>query len=402
MFWLEPSRGRGATPGSGRASLAEPPGQSDARRVSSAAFSTQRPVQVPEQAQLELATGQWVWCERDEAGEQQGSLRVFRADGAPLLELEYVHGKRHGAYRRFHASGALAEIGRYFDDLRDGLLTSFADGDSTDSIRECCIPEATRVLKQEYRRGTLLVERFYGADGEELFEPESASGAWPEPLRERAEDVLLTPYAFWPELEPLTAVAAAPGDDARVEQPLAELKDAIGRAAERVARYREELLARAPELAPPDVAALIGSAPALRRFSLLPPGEQESVHVDELPPWPSPDPKQLALEARVAWSGLCWLCWASGLDRLGVPERLCSRPELHAALWTVSERSEALRHHDSVLDDARHFHGLDERVLPAAALVHLARHYEEARAMLLFVSDGSCASPWQDDLGRAR
>jgi hypothetical protein len=373
----------------------------DASAVSQVARVTQRPSQVPEGAELDLGAQQWVWCQRDLAGELHGPLRVFRADGAPLLELEYVRGLRHGAFRRFHGSGRLAEVGRYFEDLRDGLLTSFADGESSGSIRECCLPEATRVLKQEYRRGTLLVEAFFTAAGDRVYEAEPIAPDWPQPLRERADDVLLTPYEFWPALEPLPAERDFDDDPgACVEQTLEALQQAIRRAAQRVALYREALLSVAPELAPPDVSGLIGDQPPpLRHLTLSSAADELPIEVDERPHLAG-GPRELALEARLAWSGLCWLCWAAGADELAVPSVWRSRAELHARLQAVSGRIGVLRHHAPELDAGTHFHGLDERVLPASALSQLARHYAEARAMLLFVSDRECVSPWQDDLGR--
>jgi len=360
-----------------------------------------RPRNLPEEAEFQPGGQEWVWCERAASGELHGALRVYREDGAPLLEASYVRGKRHGSFRRFHRSGALAEEGRYFDDLRDGFWTSFADGESVDSIRDCCIPEATRVLQQEYRRGTLLAEAFFSAAGQALFEAEPATATWPEPLREREDDLLSLGYGFWPALEPLPSKTSE-GDEACLEQPLAALQDAVRRAALRVEQYRAALLRLASEQAPPDVSALLGpEPPALRQQVIIPEGDEEVVQIDERPAIAAASEKQLALDARVAWSGLCWLCWAAGLDQVGLPTVWRSRPELHRALLSASERCELLRHYAPPLDDAPHFHGLDESRLPASALARLARHYEEARAMLLFVSDPECLSPWQSDLGRA-
>lgn len=358
---------------------------------------------MPQGAELLPLEQAFRWCERDEAGELHGALRVYALDGTARLEQEYVHGKRHGAFRRFHASGALAEVGRYFDDLRDGFWVTLADGDSSASIRDCCIPEAARRLHQEYRRGRVLAEVFFSATGEVLEEPTAVVDPRHEPLRERAEDVLTFSFGFWPGHEPLPSSGSAPlepaPERARVEQTLPELAQAIRRAAARVMLYRAALACEKLSLAPPDVSFLLDEAVELRRFEITPEGEESALAVDERPCLPE-DAAALALEARIAWSGLCWLCWAAGMDELALPTKWRSRHELHDALLLVSSRAASLRHHAAELDDAPHFHGLDESLLPGSALAQLARHYEEARAMLLFASDPECVSPWQDDLGR--
>ena len=115
-----------------------------------------RPSNVPHNARWFFASDEWLFCERDSGGELHGPFRTYRADGTPELSFEYRHGKRHGPFQRFYASGRLAQEGRYFDDLLDGLVVSRSDGENTYSIRECCIPETARVMKQEHRRGQLL------------------------------------------------------------------------------------------------------------------------------------------------------------------------------------------------------------------------------------------------------
>lgn len=360
-----------------------------------------RPEGVPAVAEWFFEAEEWLWCQRDAEGELHGSLRTWRADGKPWLEYEYAHGKRHGAFNRFYPSGALAQSGRYFDDLPDGLWTSLADDVNTYSIRECCIPEGTRAMKQEYRRGKLLAEAFYDATGEVL-EYEDASpisGRLPEPLRERETDVLARGYDFWPESEPLDFDVEPL---ASVEQSLSSMRDAIQRAALRVQAMRSELIARDLRV-PPDVSALIEeAAPASRRFSF--PSEDDAtllVQVDETVSPYDMSTEDLIRRARLEWMALCWLCWATGLDSVGLPDELTPRPELYAALTLASQRAAALSGYDLQPDSAQHFHGLDESHLPASALAHLADQYREMRAVLLFASDPECQSPWQDDLGRA-
>jgi hypothetical protein len=373
-----------------------------AQVASDANVGNARPNGVPSRARFFFDAQEWLLCDRDEHGELHGAVRSYRSDGTPWLEYEYRHGRRHGPFRRFHASGALAQVGRFFDDLLDGLLTVYSDAHDTYSIRECCIPPGTQVMKQEHRSGQLLAESFYDVAGVRLFEahlaPERGASTWPEPLREREEDVLLGAFDFWPAREPLSA--SDPGA-ARAEQPLGALCDAIRCAAVRLQVFRHALLMSAPHLAPPDVSDLVGAALApLRRFSFVAEDEQ-LVHVDETVSLDGSTTLEVALRARIEWSTLCWLCWSAGLDSIALPAELGPRLELYPALLLASDRQAALSAPELRVDSEPHFHGLNEALLPASALAHLAAHYREMRAVLLFVSDPECQSPWQDDLGRS-
>ncbi|HEY3253065.1 MAG TPA: hypothetical protein VGJ91_03920 [Polyangiaceae bacterium] len=369
------------------------------------AGSSARPSNVPHNARWFFDSQEWLFCERDEEGELHGSVRTFREDGTPWLEFEYRHGKRHGPFRRFYASGQVAQTGRYFDDLLDGLLVVRSDAENTYSIRECCIPAAARTMKQEHRRGHLLAESFEDEQGQRLVDQEGGPGAsdFPEPLREREDDVLRFGYDFWPAREAISALREADeSNQASVEQPLRAVREAILRSAQRFLALRRALLERSVAPVPPDISADFLVAPLpLRRYSF----DAESadgkvaVHVDELPS-ESKSTRELCQRARLEWTALCWLCWAVGLDQVALPQRIESRPELYAALVAASERQARLSGHDLQPSAAPHFHGLDETRLPASALAHLADHYREIRAVLLFLCDAECQSPWQDDLGR--
>ncbi len=368
--------------------------------ASEAAQSRARPSTVPAAARWFPVDQEWLACTYDAQGELHGAVRSFRAEGTPWVEYEYVHGRRHGAFKRFHASGALEQAGRYYDDLLDGLVCFYSDGARTHSIRECCVPERARVMKQEHRRGQLLAESFYAADGSQLFEahlrPGPGGSTWPEPLREREADLLSVAFDFWPSRERLSA---SDPDAARVEQPLPALRAAISRAAQRVQAYRAALLALGETQLPPDVSALT-SGSELRRFSFVS-EDGDPVQVEETLALADSNARDLGLGASLAWGALCWLCWACGLQRIAQPAELEARPELYAALLLASERQAALSGHDLRPDAEPHFHGLDETRLPASALSHLADCYREMRAVLLFASDPECQSPWQDDLGRS-
>ncbi len=358
-----------------------------------------RPSNVPAQAEWYFDSAEWVLCARDARGELHGSLRAFRGDGTASLEFEYRHGQRHGPFRRFHASGSVAQVGRYLHDVPDGLLCVSSDGESAHSIRECCIVLAARVMKQEYRRGQLLAESFYDAWGRLLADAEGAFGArgFPQPLRERELDPLQSAYDFWPTSEVWPDVVSE--ERVEVEQPLSAVRAAVQRAALRVSLIRAELPAQSA-FTPPDVSALLTDAPPLRRFSFTSEGDEVAlIQVDEALP-PLHGVAALSAQARLEWTVLCWLCWAAGSSRIELPERLAPRPELYSALLHAARRQAALTGHELMPDSQRHFHGLDETLLPATALEHLGEHYREIQAALLFASDPECQSPWQDDLGR--
>jgi hypothetical protein len=363
-----------------------------------------RPSHVPPHADWYFDSQEWLAAERDADGELHGLLCTYRADGTPWLEYQYRHGKRHGRFRRFYASGTVAQEGRYLEELLDGLLVVSSEGSNTHSIRECCIPNAARVMKQEHRRGQLLAESFYDAEGRQLFEPHltpvGGTSVWPEPLREREVEVFEAAFDFWPGKEPLAALEAA--EPVTVEQSLAALREAIGRAALRVSAVRSALLAQGEAPLPPDISALIGdAAPALRTFAFAVDDEASTtVHVDETLHVDGLSVRELRAQARLEWTSLCWLCWAAGLDQVAVPSVLVARSGLYAALMMASTRQAALNVHRLELDDAPHFHGVNEKLLPASALQHLADQYREIRAALLFATDPECQSPWQDDLGR--
>lgn len=366
-----------------------------------------RPGNVPALAEWYFDSREWVLCARDAQGELHGPLRAYREDGTASLELEYLHGRREGPFRRFHGSGKLAQRGRYFDDVPDGLLSVYSDGESAHTIRECCILDAARVMRQEFRRGQLLAESFYDAQGELLPSAEGAFGArgWPQPLRERESDLLGIAFAFWPSSEVLPAAASEL--PVEVEQPLSVLRDAIQRAALRLHSLRLQLLARGAQHLPPDTSALAERAPPLRRFTFTTlVGEGASsvevdVEVDETLPI-ARGVEELWIRAHLEWTLLSTLCWAAGSPQIELPERILARAELYAALLHASGRVGALSGHELEPNREVHFHDQDETVLPASALELLASHYGEIRAALLFAMDPECQSPWQDDLGRLK
>jgi hypothetical protein len=128
-----------------------------------------RPAHLPAEAVWQFDAGEWVVCPRNAQGEYHGKLRSYRADGTPSVECEFVDGRRHGAFRVFHPSGSVAREGRYVEDRPDGVLLVRTDGErELHVLRECCVPDGARVLRQEYGNGALELEAFFDRDGRQL------------------------------------------------------------------------------------------------------------------------------------------------------------------------------------------------------------------------------------------
>src|SRR6185369_7345551 len=282
----------------------------------------QRPSSVPPNARWFFDSEEWLYCERDAHGELHGSLRTYREDGTPWLEYEYKHGKRHGPFRRYHASGQVAQEGRYFDDLLDGLVSFLSDGENRYSIRECCIPASTRVMRQEHRRGQLLAETYEDERGQLLEDPAiGAPGAkgWPQPLCEREDQMLSLAFDFWPAREALSSTLEL--TEACVEQPMLAVRQAIQRSAQRLLVLRREHASRGLSLDSPDVSLLVTEPePPLRRFAFEADSDagKLTVRVDETIA-PAQSTRELRVQIRLEWTVLCWLCWAVGLDEIALP-----------------------------------------------------------------------------------
>jgi len=223
-------------------------------------------------------------------------------------------------------------------------------------------------------------------------------------------------FGFWPARElPEPDPALVP---VTVEQPLDAIRRGVLVYATRLVEIRARLVAIAGEQSflPPDLRALLPDGPIeLRRFHATISDETEEgietsdVDIDEtldaLFTGPS-SVSRLMARARADWAALGWLCWATGLREIAVPERLAVPAAFPAAVNRTVQR--CFRAHDrlntgSLLsmkqgipgfvwegDDIDAWH-------PRLAEVAVAE-YIAVRALFFWLMFAENLSPFQSDL----
>lgn len=261
-------------------------------------------------------------------------------------------------------------------------------------------------------RATLLVELGRPEEAEE------AARRLVEALGRPATDLLSTVlctfvrFDFWPGKMEFVAKGSPELPDA-VAQDLSAVRRSIGKYALRLAQLRRSILAfghRADaSWLPPDLKELYeGENVTLEDFDLESEedGEVDIILVREQIFVSSPRLSVRLQQVRRDWLGLCWLCWGAGLDEVALPELLRPRSNFHEALTTAFQRNYRAQ-------DQMQTGGLRSRAqrLPSffweerdiaslpSGLAQVAHgDYLEMRAALYFLADGSCLSPFQDDL----
>jgi hypothetical protein len=113
--------------------------------------------------------------------------------------------------------------------------------------------------------------------------------------------------------------------------------------------------------------------------------------------------------ARREWVGLCWLCWAVGLDRLALPAEIAKRPQFGAAAGMSIERLWRCR--DKLITGGLRamtqgvpgfvWEGIEIDLLPGVLAEIAADEYREMRAVFYWLCDEGVQSPWQDNLRTA-
>jgi hypothetical protein len=168
---------------------------------------------------------------------------------------------------------------------------------------------------------------------------------------------------------------------------------------------------------PPDASWLVKGDVELETYSFedVDDGEGEQVagdviQVDETLALDEPvGLTSLLRRARVEWVGLGWLCWAAGLDGVAQPERLVARDEFAAVLASSlfrvvrisdSLQTRGLRSRTQGLPPTR-WEGAEVDTLDSVFLGMAKDEAYEMRAVLFFLADENCRSPWQDDLREA-
>jgi hypothetical protein len=130
------------------------------------------------------------------------------------------------------------------------------------------------------------------------------------------------------------------------------------------------------------------------------------VEVDEWAGLDALSVRGLTVTARADWDALCWLCWASGLDRVALPEVLRPPPELATVVNDTMLR--CFRLHDQVRTGGLvgrvrkvasfDWEGVAVGTLPRSLVAVAARQYLERRAALFWIMFAQNFSPFQADL----
>jgi antitoxin component YwqK of YwqJK toxin-antitoxin module len=248
-------------------------------------------------------------------------------------------------------------------------------------------------------------------------EPESEAGA--RFIRDSAR-LYYPEFRFRPELEPLEPLEAA-SPVVEPNQPLGAVRRQVQVYATRLGLVRAAVLAALgsnaePRWLPPDVSSLLPDGPVeLRKMTVGIQDEADDetdevevvdVDIDETITTSDRSVADLMRAARADWTGLCWLCWLSGLERVALPERLAPPKGFTAAVGHALRRrfvardrlasgglvarAKGLRGFDwegvNVHELDRHFAGM-----PAA-------EYLEMRAVLLWSMWPENVSVFQSDL----
>jgi hypothetical protein len=140
--------------------------------------SPERPASVPSEARYDPELPGWELVARGPSGERDGERRQYRDDGTLACIDRFEAGRRVGEFSLFHPNGDLLGRGAYVDDRLDGTLFRFASpAPGGEPLRSCCVPPSAVEMRAEYRRGRLLDEVYYDAEGRPLA---SDGTPWPE------------------------------------------------------------------------------------------------------------------------------------------------------------------------------------------------------------------------------
>ncbi|HET9955248.1 MAG TPA: hypothetical protein VFQ61_12125 [Polyangiaceae bacterium] len=234
-------------------------------------------------------------------------------------------------------------------------------------------------------------------------------------VREYAE-LLFPKWRFLPAREVI--VGSFEGMSESPRQSIDQIRRVIQVYATRLGRLRSLALAHLPSSSQPDwlppllSELLPQGAVALTRYSArivdtADDGEEISeVHVDESAALELDGLDEIQSRARSEWAALTWLCWAAGLDGVGLPERLGQRQDFSAAASMIVAR--AARAQDAIQTGGlrartQGIPGFEWEGYPIdsapAAFVRLANEeYAELRALFLWLCFAENHSPFQSDL----
>ena len=213
------------------------------------------------------------------------------------------------------------------------------------------------------------------------------------------------------------------------EQPIEKVREQIQKYATRFGLLRAAILARLPPGAPPawlppDVTNLLPVGPVdLESWGFeeiiedgsetavnAEPTEANLVTVDEtLTIDSAASLPALICFARSEWSGLCWLCWGAGLDRVALPETIEAPADFGLAAAMSVERFWRCR--DRIITGGLramtqgvpgfNWEGIEIDQLPLVLAEIAASELREMRAVFYWLCDAGVQSPWQHNVRMA-
>jgi len=174
--------------------------------------------------------------------------------------------------------------------------------------------------------------------------------------------------------------------------------------------------AETPAWLPPDVSSLLPSGPvALRRETIAcdpdpdaPAGDgaAETIDIDEEPATAGAGVPALLTAAQADWAALSWLCWAVGLDGIGLPDTIARPADLPAAMQFFVRRTWRLKDRltsGSLISRSQgvpgfEWQGVDIDALPRHLVEMAAAQYVAVRSMFIWLASPDALSPFQDDI----
>ena len=235
--------------------------------------------------------------------------------------------------------------------------------------------------------------------------------------------IIFPRFSFAPlELEIRTLFPDVPDGP---EQPVQSVRAQLQKYATRLAAIRAAVLERLPPGAlppwvPPDLAQLLPDGPAsLTSWEFeeiiededapenAPPPEAKLVTVDERVTLDATSPlPTLMRAARRDWAGLCWMCWAVGLDHVALPDVVAAPATFGAAAGLSIERLWRCR--DRLLTSGLRamtqgvpgfvWEGIEVDLLPSVLAEIAADEFREMRAVFYWLCDEGVQSPWQSNV----
>jgi|GEM_PF-7059886 len=128
-----------------------------------------RPKNVPETARYDRDSEMWLGGPRDARDRWHGEISFWRADGSLQQRCEHSHGTPHGAFTRYHESGAVSRTGFLARNKLDGLDICYrTKGPSSDNLLEGAFDKRIARLETEYRSGVSVTQRYFDAKGNQL------------------------------------------------------------------------------------------------------------------------------------------------------------------------------------------------------------------------------------------